>query len=1094
MSGDGGKEPEDDGDELREGMASPRKILLWASLFATLDVLFPVFLLFRPCVGVSMAALFLMGPRAWPVAALGTLASGLYLHHGWAEIGVDALVDTCQALLAWGLVKRFVGLPAPLFKTSHLLSFHLLIGPVATGVGTVLRVVGHQIFSVALPYSIPRTLLYSWMGQSFGAVLATTIIISLFHQEYPWNRRRISVALPTLVLLVLTFYARWLVELRVEALRNLTLSRQADQLAEELQHELSMSIGTLRATASFFGASEAVSSRELDHFVLSLIRGRAKPVVLAWVPRLTEKQGMVHPDDGPSQELATSLSQTRSVKSALSRAGPPLKEGTDSPAAEVVRGEWAQSPLYVLAVPSRDAQGRHLGVVVGAFDLRSLTQSALAATIENSEIALALEVEEMGSSPLLAASASTFGKERRRVSERYEMGGLTWLIQAYPVGSSPETPRMGLSLGLLMASFLLLFFLRLSNQTTRIEMLKRDIETRAEELRDLNSELESAVEASRRADRAKSLFLANISHEIRTPMNGILGLTRLVLDSPLGPAQKEQLRHVELSAQNLLALFNDILDVSKMESSQAVVDRQPHNLSTLLQETSRSLGLQAEEKNVELIFSCAAEVPERLSIDGLKLRQVLLNLLGNAIKFTPSGGEVELSVALLETKEKTATLRFSVRDSGRGIAPDQLEQIFLPFVQAEGTPPVGGSGLGLAISRALVERMGGQLMVESREGEGATFTFTLECEVEPSPPFAFPSLEVATLPTLVRLRHSRHRAVVEESLASWGFPLVDDPIAARLLVVDEWEFPSTLEDDRAAIVILPVSDLGRMFERCLQHGAVPLARPFSRHSLHQALLQALTPCAPPVESPGEQVKTLSYRGKRALVVDDNLTNRLLATLLLQRMGFSVDSLQDGESALRSATSLTYDVILLDIRLPGLDGYEVAARLRGRGLRVPLIAATAHAQDEHEEGARQAGMDAFLTKPLDENRLREAVAKLVAPSPGGEFEVDQLVRSVGGDLDSAREVIRGFLQEEAELRAALEQARTSDRLALACHTLKGAVEVFGMSTLRKRLENLERRAENGEVQEIGSSRDDVEEELAELVMALRTFLKESSDGG
>ncbi len=1076
-------------------MASPWKILLWAALSAALDILFPVFLLFRPCVGVSMAALFLMGPRAWPVAALGTLASGLYLHHGWAEIGIDVVVDTFQALLAWALVKRFLGLPAPLFKTSHLLGFHLLIGPVAMGVGAVLRVIGHLACSVALPYSIPRTLLYNWMGQSFGAVLATTTIISLFHQEYPWNRRRISVALPILVLIVLTFYARWLVELRVEALERLTLSRQADQLAKELQHELSASAGTLRATASFFGASEAVSPTELEHFVLSLIRGRAKPVALAWLPRQSGKENMVYPVDGPTHRLATFLYQTRSVKSVLSQGEslwtPVRQEAPDPSAAEVARGVRGESPLYVLAVPTRDAQGRHLGVVVGAFDLRSLTQNALANTVENSDIVLTLELEEEADLPPLAASASIPSKASRRVSERYDMGGLAWTVQAYPAGPSPEMPRLGVSLGLLMASSLLLFFLRLSNQTTRIEMLKRDIETRAEELRDLNSELESAVEASRRADRAKSLFLANISHEIRTPMNGILGLTRLVLDSPLGPAQKEQLRHVELSAQNLLALFNDILDVSKMESIQAVIDRQPHNLSTLLQETSQSLGLQAEEKNLELIFSCSAEVPERLSIDGLKLRQVLLNMLGNAIKFTPSGGEVELSVVLLEKNERTATLRFSVRDSGIGIAPDQLEQIFLPFVQAEGTSPVGGSGLGLAISRALVERMGGRLEVESHEGEGATFTFTLECEVEPFPPFSFPSLEVATLPTLVRMRHSRHRCVVEESLANWGFPLVDDPTAARLLVLDELELLGELEDGRAAIVILSVSELGRMFERCLRYGAVPLARPFSRHSLHQAVLQALTPCTPSLDSPGEQqVKTLSYRGKRALVVDDNLTNRLLATLLFQRMGFSVDSLQDGESALRSATSLTYDVILLDIRLPGLDGYEVAARLRERGLRVPIVAATAHTQDEHGERVREAGMDAFLTKPLDENRLREAVAKLVASSPGGEFEADFLLRSVGGDLDSARDVVRGFLQEEAELRAALERARTSDRLALACHTLKGAVEVFGMSTLRERLENLERRAENRELQEIGSFRGDVEEELAELVMALRTFLEES----
>lgn len=1065
-----------------------------AALVSVLDILFPVFLLFRPSAGVAMAVLFILGPRAWPSAALGALFGGLYLGYGWDRIGVDVAVDTCQALLAWILVRRYLSLPAPLFKTGHLLGFHLLIGPVATGVGAVLRVTGYLICSVPLPYSPELTLLYGWVGQSFGAVIATTTGMCLLHPAYPWNRRRTSVALPVLVLLVMTFYARWLVEVRVEALESLTLSRQADQLAKELRHELSASAGTLRATASFLGASEAVSSAELERFVRTLAQGRAEPLALAWFARVPGKENIVYPELEVADSFVSYLLQTRSVSSVLSRDGSRSDSEVESPTGEAVRGDWGEFPLYILAEPTRDAEGNLSGVIAGAFDLRLVAQRALSNTVETPGAVLALGLETEAGLPPLAISAQLPDTEGSKVSERYEMGGLAWSIQAYPVWTSPQTPRMGLSLGLLMTASLMLFFLRLSNQTIRIELLKHDIEYRAEALRDLNSELESAVEAAREADQAKSLFLANISHEIRTPLNGILGLTRLVLESPLRPAQNEQLRHVELSAQNLLALFNNILDLSRMERGQIETDLQLQNLSVLLQETARMLGLQAEAKNVELILAGDAEIPYLLAVDGLKLRQVLLNLLGNAVKFTPSGGEVELSVALLGRTEKAMTVKFSVRDSGVGIAEDQLEKIFQPFVQADAAKPADGSGLGLAISRTLVEQMGGRLEVQSREGEGSTFTFTLECGAGPSLPFAFLTLEVAAIPTRVCLLHPRRRAVVEDNLAQWGFPTTKESAAARLLVLDESSLTCTLQEGQAAIAVLPVTNLASLLENCLQLGAVPLVRPFSSRSLGQAVWQALTPAALPADGSKNKAYFPSYSGRRALVVDDNLTNRLLATLLFQRMGFVADSLEDGESALTATLDQTYDVVLLDIRLPGLDGYEVAARLRERGLRVPIIAATAHAQGEHGERVRAAGMDAFLTKPLDEHRLREVVLQLVPPSGGEEFEAGVLLHSVGGDRDSACDVIRGFLQEEAQLRTALHQARTSDELALACHTLKGAVEVFGMATLRERLRRLERDAERGKIREIGSLGEAIDNELASLVRALTSFLKESSNDG
>lgn len=1054
-------------------MAFSGKLILWAGLYAVLDVLFPLVTLFRPCTGIAVALLFILGPRAWPGIALGALVSGLFQGEPWLQLAMHLSVDTLQALLAWRLVRQIVGYPVSLLGTTDLLAFHLLVGPVAMGLGSLLGVAAAQALGLALPYPLPLTLFYSWVGQSFGAVLLSSTVMCLALPDYPWSRRRASVALPVLMLLAMTFYARWLVELRVNALENLTLTRQADQLAKELQRELRACDAVLKATASFFGASQSIDEGEFEQFVSSLVQGAAEPVALTWTPASPSDKPLLYPRGKDRPQVYHLLTRDKPLQDPQNR---------DTPQAEIASVGEPSTTYYVLSLPTQAPEGR-LGA---AFALDPLARQALQDSSrpeQTGQVELFVSLPDLPEPVLSTSSREHEGKPR--VSQRYDLGGLSWTVTVVKV--SPEEPRLGIILGLSMTALLLLSFLRLSTQTARIEMLKQDLESRAEALHELNSELESAVETARRADRVKGQFLANISHEIRTPMNGILGLTRLVLNSDLRPALKEQLRHVELSAQNLLSLFNNLLDLSRMESGGSPLELQPHHLSTLLEETARQLSPQAEAKGVELILSTDALVPEQITVDGLKLRQVFLNLLGNALKFTSSRGEVELSVSALETEKTTARLRFSVRDTGSGIARDQLECIFDPFVQADNKAAAEGSGLGLAICRSLVEQMGGFLEVESLPGVGSTFSFEIDCECEPTARDGHPRQAPVVY---LNMRHRRYQAVVKEYLDRWDYPQVEDPTQAEVAIIDGGEILCTLNTGQKAVVTLSVRELGRWFERCREVNAVPLVRPFSGLSLRHALAQALQPAGPDsVRLPARPGARL-YRGRRALVVDDNLTNRLLASLLLQRLGFSVDSVEDGEKGLRQIDHQLYDLVLLDLRLPGLDGYQVAQKIRQRGHQMPVIAATAHAQREHTARAEEAGMNDFLTKPLSEERLQEAIIRLIPPSRSWQFEPERLVRAVGDDVESAREVARGFLSEVDGLRVALRQSRQAAELALASHTLKGAVEVFEVETLRQRLEQLERQAENKELREVGPAWDEIEQELDDLVRALQAYLEET----
>jgi signal transduction histidine kinase/DNA-binding response OmpR family regulator len=618
---------------------------------------------------------------------------------------------------------------------------------------------------------------------------------------------------------------------------------------------------------------------------------------------------------------------------------------------------------------------------------------------------------------------------------------------------------------------------------------RRSIRRLEESVADISSARKHAEDAS----AAKSEFLASMSHEMRTPLHGIIGMLQLAIDTETSAERVAQLEMARRSAETLLATIGDILDFSKIEARRLELEPVYFSIRELVTDVLKTLGITAAEKGLTLAFGISPDVPDRLWSDPLRLRQIILNLVGNALKFT-NRGEVVVQIWCEAITAGHATIGFEVRDTGVGIDPSRRNRIFDPYSYTDSAQShrYGSTGLGLAIVARLLETMDGSITFESEQGKGSIFRVILPMPCEPIAAAPKAAWELALVGTRVLLiePHSTTRAVLAETLRAHGMvpesyatldgalqPAIREAYAcvvadANIVAATPWMPPVPV-----VRITSPLASPSR--------SGVHVTRPVGERELIDAIGMALdvTQLAPryTLERRPEIARPL-----RVLVVDDDIVNQEFAAEAVHRLGHIVTTAESGAEALTMLSRKIFDVVLLDVQMAELDGLEVARRFRAceSGTRTPIIALTAYSGREDRERCLAAGFDAVLTKPAAQAALgamiRDVTGTVLSETPAG--PADAILDAVGGNVRLLARVRDAFAMQTPRLLASVREAiaaRDSEALCQAAHTLKGAISNFDVPDAAAATEQLERAGKTGDFDRAAALLPEFEAAIHEL---------------